>query len=150
MRILPFIPALCILGMGVIFIGLGFSAKRSASRLEAEGITHTGTITKAEVQKGSKGKKRYLVRVTWGEGDLAKTDDPFVVTKTFFLSRASEDGVVSDSAVTLRSLPGDPGSTILVGGTSDLSGIEWLGYFVGSFGAFMLIRALRRRSPARV
>ena len=150
MRVLPLVPGLCVLGMGVTFIGLGFAAKQSAARLEAEGVTHTGTITKAEVQSGAKGKKRYLVRVTWGEGDQAKADDPFVVTKTFFLSRASEDGVIADPAVTLRSLPGDPDSTILVGGTSDLRGMEWLGYFVGALGAFMLIRTLRRRSPARV
>jgi len=132
--------------MGVIFICLGFNAKHSAARLEAEGTSYAGTITKAEVQSGSKGKKRYVVRVTWGEGDQTKTDDPFVVTKSFFLSRVSEDGVVTDPSVTLRAFPGDPDSAVLVGGTSDLGGMENLGYFVAALGGFLLIRAYRRVS----
>ncbi len=146
MQIRPFIPSLCILGMGVTFIALGFNAKRNAARLASEGVSQAGTITRAEVQTGSKGKKRYLVRVNWGEGDQTRTDDPFSVTKTFYLSRVGEGGVVADPSVILRFFPGDPESAVLVGGTSDLGGMEWLGYFVAALGAFFLIRTYRRVS----
>lgn len=146
MQIRPFIPSLCILGMGVTFIGLGLNAKSSAARLEAEGVSYAGTITRAEVQSGSKGKKRYLVRVNWGEGDQTRTDDPFVVTKSFFLSRVGEDDGVTDPSVTLRCFPGNPDSAVLVGGSSDLGGMEWLGYFVAALGGFLLIRTYRRVS----
>ena len=146
MQIRPFIPSLCILGMGVTFIGLGLNAKRSATRLASEGVSHAGTITRAEVQKGSKGKKRYLVRVNWGEGDQTRTDDPFSVTKTFYLSRVGEGGVVADPSVTLRCFPGDPDSAVLVGGSSDLGGMEWLGDLVAATGGFLMIRTYRRVS----
>ncbi len=39
MRLLPYVPALCLLGMAAIFLFLGFGAKRHAARLEAEGIS---------------------------------------------------------------------------------------------------------------
>ncbi len=41
-------------------------------------------ISQAEVQAGSKGKKRYVLRVTWGEGAAKREGQPFVVTQAFF------------------------------------------------------------------
>lgn len=149
MRITPFLPGLCALGMAMIFVFLGFSAKRQNAMLERKGITYSGSITKAEVQKGSKGKKRYVVWVTWGEGDGIKTDDSFVVTKSFFEGHMGSDEVADDASVTIRTLPEKPGSAVLVGGTSDLSGMENLGYVFVVIGGILLFRASRRLARQR-
>lgn len=145
MRLLPYVPALCLLGMAAIFLFLGFGAKRHAARLEAEGISVPGVISQAEVQTGSKGKKRYVIRVTWGEGAAKREGQPFVVTRAFFSGRVSEDGAVSDPNVTLRHLPGGEENAILVGGSSDLGGMEYLGFAFTGIGGFVAIRTLLRR-----
>lgn len=142
MRILPFVPSLCLFGMAILFLLFGFGAKKKAARFEAEGQSFAGTITRTEIQSGSKGKKRYVVWVTWGEGAQVRTDDSFVVTKQFFQGKVGADGVVADPAVTIRALPGDPDSAILVGGTSDLGGMEWLGLLVGVIGIWQLMRTI--------
>lgn len=143
MRIGPFLPSLCALGMAIIFIALGFNAKWHNSKLEKEGASFTGHITKSEVQKGSKGKKRYIVWVTWGEGDQIKKDDSFVVTPSFFESRLGSKEKADGDMVTIRAIPGKPESAVVVGGTSDLSGMERLGYFVAAIGGLLLLRVSR-------
>ncbi|MCB1244315.1 MAG: hypothetical protein KDN04_16440 [Verrucomicrobiae bacterium] len=50
--------------MAILFITLGFNAKWHNSKLEEEGASSTGHFTTSEVQKSSKGKKRYIVWVT--------------------------------------------------------------------------------------
>jgi hypothetical protein len=145
MRILPYVPALCLLGMAAVFLALGFTAKRQAARLEAEGVSVPGVISQAELQTGSKGKKRHILRVTWGEGGAKREGQPFVVTRAFFSERVREDGAVSDPNVTLRHLPGGQENAILVGGTSDLGGMEYLGFAFAGLGGFVAIRTLLRR-----
>ncbi len=145
MRLLPYTSALCLLGMSAIFLTLGLSARRSAARLEAEGISAPGLISQAEVQSGSKGKKRYLLRITWGEGAARQEAQPFVVTKTFFSKHVREDGVVSDAQVTLRHLPGEEDEASVVGGSSDLGGMEYLGVACAALGGFMAFRIFLRR-----
>lgn len=144
MRILPYVPALCLLGMAAVFLTLGFGAKRHAVQLEREGISAPGVISQAEVQTGSKGKKRYLLRVNWA-GAPGQQPQPFVVTKDFFLARVREDGVVSDPNVTLRHLPGRETDAILVGGSSDFGGMEYLGFALLGLGGFVGIRTLLKR-----
>lgn len=150
MRFLPFVPSLCLFGMAILFLLFGFSAKKKAARFEAEGQSFAGTITRTEIQSGSKGKKRYVVWVTWGEGAQVQTDDSFVVTKQFFSGKVADDGAVADPSVTIRSLPGDPDSAVLVGGTSDLGGMEWLGLIVGVIGLWQLMRTILSLRRARV
>ena len=123
--------SLCGLCAAGVFVFLGLSAKNYNQQLEANGLSFPGTITRVEVQSGSKGKKRYVIDVAWGEGQGRREGDKFVVTKSFFESKVGVDSAILSPEVTIRHLPGAPDSAIILGGTSDLGGMEWLGGIIG-------------------
>ena len=54
-------------------------------------------------------------------------------------SREKADG----DMVTMRAISGKPKSVVLVGGTSDRSGMERLGLFVAAIGGLLLFRVSR-------
>lgn len=146
MRLQPYFLTIGLFCMAAIFVGLGFNAKRSNAKLESEGVSVEGKITKAEVQRDSKGRKRYIIRVTCSEGTLQKENAPYAVTPLFYDHHVAPNGTIADPTVTLQYFPNAPESAVIVGGTSDLAGMEWMGAFFAFIGVIFLIRTRRKLS----
>lgn len=135
--------------MGAVFLFLGLQAKSRSKALERDGVSTQGVITKAETGTGSKGKKKYFLRITWGEGADRQVDQRFEVKKEFFLSKVEGDSVVKSPDVIIRHLPGNPKTAVIEGGSSSFAGMEYLGYVVLALGLWGIWRGfLIRRAPA--
>lgn len=136
---------ICALLAGVLFIFLGFQAKAESEKMEKEGISVPAQITSAKINRTSKGKKRHYVYVTWKSETATHADHHFLVNKKFFESKVEGETVVKDSEVTIRYVKGDEADAVIVGGSTDLGGMEWLGYIVTLVGAFITWKAFRPR-----
>lgn len=128
--------SLCALAMGILFAVLGLNASSQRKNLEVNGVSAPGKIVHAEVQPGSKGKKRYVIHVDWTQGENKHVAQRFVVKKAFFDTKVEDRSQVVVPDVTVRYLPDKPGSEVIDGGSGDFSGMEWLGLIVGLLGLF--------------
>lgn len=134
--------------IGALFLFLGLQAKSKRKVLERDGVSAQGVITRAETGTASKGKKKYFLRVTWGEGADRQIDQRFEVTKDFFLSKIEGDSAVKSPDVMIRHLPGNPKTAVIEGGSSSFAGMEYLGYGVLALGLWGIWRGFFiRRGP---
>lgn len=140
--------SLCAVVAGILFVFLGLQAKSAKQQMDSQGVSVPGTIVKAETQVGSKGKKRYVLLVDWAEGAVRHNAQKFVVKKDFFQTRVRGDMTISAPEITIRSLPGKVDSAIIVGGSSDFGGMEWLGAIVGLLGLWGTWKAFFARRSA--
>lgn len=137
--------SICGVVAGLVFGFLGLNARNSRRELAEKGSSTPGVISAAKIQSGAKNKKLYYLYVTWGEGAGRQTDQAFKVTKSFFHQKANQQTAVVFPDVAIQSLPGDPTSAIIVGGSSDLGGMEWLGLAVGLAGAWGTYKGFLRK-----
>lgn len=124
----------CAVLIGIAFVALGFFAKRSSKELEEKGVSVPGRIVQAQVSHRGKHVTQYFLHVDWGEGAERRTDDTFDVSEGFFRSKVEGETQVVSPEVTVRMIPGDRGSAVLVGGHPSYGGLEWIGVVVGVLG----------------
>ncbi len=141
----PIILGIVLLAIGGLFFYTGISEKMRLARLESEGVSTPGKIVEAHVRSGQKGRKTYYLSVDWDAGTERKNGDSFSVTRLFYNSRIGNGGSISDSSVTVRYVPSDPDSAIIVGGRPEMEGIRWVGLILMIIGGLIItVRILRR------
>ena len=138
---------ICVVMVGLIFITLGLYSKNQNEHLLRAGISEPGTISDARLEAGSKNKKRPILVVKWGRGSEERTDD-FEVKKSFYETKVQGRGTLVNTDVTVRHIPGRPNTAIIEGGSTDFSGMQWLGYAVSLGGVCLTYRAFRKGVPS--
>ena len=139
---------ICAIVIGAVFVFLGFKANAEREALAKSGISVPGVITSAKIDRGSKNKKRHHLMVTWNAGETAHNDQRFLVKKAFFDSKVHDGTEVKMPDVTVRYVPGQEADAIIVGGSSDFVGMEYLGYIVAFIGVVICWFSFRKRAPA--
>ena len=136
----------CAVFIGVVFVVLGLFAQRNSKELDEKGVSMPGKITQAEVRRNGKHVKQYILHEAWGEGAERQADSTFNVAEQFFESKVEGETKVVSPDVTVRMIPGDRGSAILVDGTQSFDGLEPVGVVVGFLGllGLGLVFLLRR------
>jgi hypothetical protein len=147
----PWVLPICILLMGLLFSVIGLHAQQERQKLERSGISASGQVISGKLSSGSKGKKNYHLRVRWSE-DGAFREQLFPVKRDFFAQHvvgsghSETDNKVTAPEVSVRTIPGQPEEAIIVGGSSDHFGMQYLGYPLVALGLFLLYRVLRRKA----
>lgn len=136
---------ICALLAGALFVFLGYEAKAEWEKMEKEGISVPAQITSAKINRTSKGKKRHYLYVTWKSESATHADQHFLVKKEFFESKVQGENVVKAPDVTVKYVKGSEADAIIVGGSTDFGGMEWLGYIVGLVGVYITWKAFRPR-----
>lgn len=126
--------SVCALFASALFVFLGLQAEQQAKELEEKGVSMPGKIKQAEIRRGSRNRRRYILHATWGEGADRQPDHFFVVTKAFFDARVKDGTHVISPDITVRMIPGNLDSAIIVGGSTNFGGMEWLGGIIGLAG----------------
>ena len=137
--------SLCAIAGGSLFIWLGLAAKRSRALITEQGISVPGTVTGGHIKDGSKGKRNYYLEVRWSASPGHLANESFKVTNSFYIAHVSVDKSVRVPEVELRYLPDRPQTAIVVGGTSDDGGMEWLGSILVLLGGFGVYRLFLRK-----
>ena len=135
---------LVIAGAGLIWAGL--AAQSYEAELAKGGITVPGRIVDGDVHRRRKNRKSYRISVDWAETTgAAHAAQVFSVKKAFFQQHISGEDAVLKSEVTVRYLPGRASEAIIVGGSSSLSGIQYLGLALLAFGGWWAVRSFTAR-----
>ncbi len=133
---------LIVVAIGLVFVGFGHYAQKQANELQAHGVTEPAQIIGASIESGSKGKKRYILTVQWGEAQAQQTQK-FAVGKKHFESKVEGKDKIVTAATTVRLIPGQPDTAVVEGGLTSFSGAQWAGYFVVLLGALMTYKGFR-------
>jgi hypothetical protein len=140
--------SLCAIAGGILFLWLGLAAKRSRAIMAEQGISVPGTVTGGHINNGSKGKRNYYLEVRWSANQGHLANESFKVTNPFYSAHVNVDKSVRVSEVELRYLPDHPETAIVVGGTSDNGGMEWLGGILALLGGFGICRRFLRKAAS--
>jgi len=130
-------------GIAAVFITLGLRSESRKQNLKVLGKSEAGLITGARITSGSKNKKSHTLVVKWGEGDASHADS-FTVRKSFFTTKVDGEGKIISSDVTVRHVPGQADTAIIEGGSTDESGMQWVGYAVALGAAYVTYKAFRK------
>ena len=133
--------SICGVLAGALFIYLGLSAEKEAALLAEQGVSVPGKIVEADITRGRKNKKTYRLSVNWQEAN--GTDHPgqrFLVKKAFFQEKVAGETAIKSADVTVRYLNGHTADAIIVGGSSDFTGMQYLGYVLALIGGYGVLR----------
>lgn len=128
--------------IGVVFAGLGLNAKHKEDDLRIRGVSDPGKIIAAAVESGAKGKKRYILTVTWGQAAAQQTQK-FAVTRPYYERKVEGQNHVVTPDTTIRHIPGEAGTAVIEGSHYAFAGVQWVGYVIAVIGLIMAYKGFR-------